>query len=73
MLELKNNPKEYEVEEIRDKRTIKGKVHYLIKWIEWPLEYNQWVPEDDMNAPKLVQNFEKSKKAKKASKQQRKA
>ena len=68
--ELKDNLEEYEVEEIRDKQVIKGKIHYLIKWTGWPSEYNQWVPEDDMNAPKLIQKFEKSLKA---SKRQRKA
>ena len=29
--ELEDNLDEYEVEEIREKRTIKGKIHYLIK------------------------------------------
>ena len=52
--ELEDNPDEYEVEEIREKRTIKGKIHYLVKWTGWPSEYNQWVPEDDMNAPRLI-------------------
>jgi RNase H-like domain found in reverse transcriptase/Reverse transcriptase (RNA-dependent DNA polymerase)/Integrase zinc binding domain/Chromo (CHRromatin Organisation MOdifier) domain/Integrase core domain len=62
MPELEDDPDEYEVEEIRDKRMIKGKNHYLIKWTGWPSEYNQWVPEDDMNAPKLIQDFEKTRK-----------
>jgi hypothetical protein len=62
--ELEDNPEEYEVEEIRDKRMIKGKVHYLIKWTGWPSEYNQWVAEADMNAPRLIQGFEKSRKRK---------
>jgi hypothetical protein len=26
------DPDEYEIEEIQDKRMIRGKVHYLIKW-----------------------------------------
>ena len=38
--ELEDNPDEYEVEEIREKRIIKGKIHYLVKWTGWPLEYN---------------------------------
>ena len=60
--ELEDNPEEYEIEEIRDKRTMKGKVYYLIKWTGWPSEYNQWVPEDDMNAPGMIQAFEKTTK-----------
>ena len=39
--ELEDDLDEYEVEEIREKRTIKGKLHYLIKWTGWPSEYNQ--------------------------------
>ena len=31
MLELEEALEEYEIEEIRDKRIIKGKVYYLIK------------------------------------------
>ncbi|EED14527.1 gag/polymerase/env polyprotein, putative [Talaromyces stipitatus ATCC 10500] len=62
--ELEDNPEEYKVEEIQDKRMIKGKVHYLIKWTGWPSEYNQWIPEDDMNAPRLIQGFKKSRKRK---------
>jgi transposase InsO family protein len=58
--ELEDNPGEYEVEEIRDKQMIKGRVHYLVKWTGWPSEYNQWVPEEDMNAQKLISTFKKS-------------
>ena len=61
---LKDNLDEYEVEEIREKRTIKGKIHYLVKWTGWPSEYNQWVPEDDINAPRLIQTFERTAKRK---------
>ena len=64
MPELEDDLDKYEVEEIRNKRITKRKVHYLIKWIGWPSEYNQWVPEDDMNAPKLIQGFERSRKRK---------
>ena len=62
--ELEDNLDEYEIEEIREKRTFKGKIHYLIKWTGWPSEYNQWVPEDDMNAPRMIQAFEKAEKRK---------
>lgn len=51
LLELDDNPEEYEVEEIRNRRLMKGKVHYLIKWTGWPSEYNQWVPENDTMHP----------------------
>ena len=59
--ELEDDPDQYEVEEVRERRTIKGKIHYLIKWTGWPSEYNQWIPEDDV-APDLIQSFEKRKR-----------
>jgi transposase InsO family protein len=67
MPDLEDDPEEYEVEEIRGKQIIKGKVHYLIKWTGWPSEYNQWVQEDNINAPKLVQSFDKTRKRKRSS------
>jgi hypothetical protein len=68
--ELEDNPDEYEVDEIRDKQTIKGKVRYLVKWIGWPSEYNQWVPEEEMNAQRLINSFEKSRRGKRHHEEQ---
>ena len=71
--ELEENPEKYEVEEIRDKRIIKGKIHYLIKQTGWPSEYNQWVPEDDIDTPRVIQDFEKTRKRGKQRKKQARA
>ena len=49
---------------------IKGKVRYLVKWIGWPSEYNQWVPEEEMNAQRLIDSFEKSRRGKRLHKGQ---
>jgi hypothetical protein len=63
--ELEDDPDEYELEEIRDKKTIRGQIYYLVKWTSWPSEYNQWVPEEDMaNAHEMVRSFEKSRRGK---------
>jgi hypothetical protein len=67
MPDLEDDPEEYKVEEIRGKQIIKGKVHYLIKWTGWPSEYNQWVQEDNINVPKLVQSFDKTRTRKRRS------
>src|SRR5271156_3180300 len=32
--------KEWEIKEVKDKATIKGTTHYLVKWEGWPTEYN---------------------------------
>ena len=68
--ELEDDPDVYEVEEIRNKRMIKGRIHYLIKWTGWPSEYNQWISKEDINAPEMIQDFEKSKKGKKRPRDQ---
>ena len=46
--ELIEDEKEYPVERILKKRTRKGVKEYLVRWAEYPLEYDQWVPEQDM-------------------------
>ncbi len=47
--ELINKKEEYEVEEILEKQHRKGKLWYKIKWIDYPSEYNQWIPEQDLD------------------------
>jgi uncharacterized protein (UPF0371 family) len=60
---------EWEVEEVKDKTTIKGQLHYLVKWEGWPTEYNQWIADEDMgNANQAIQRYEKHQKKLKASK-----
>ena len=52
----------WEIEEVKDKATIKGTTHYLVKWEGWPTEYNQWIPEEDMgNAQDAVRRYERNK------------
>jgi Integrase zinc binding domain/Chromo (CHRromatin Organisation MOdifier) domain len=52
---------EFEVEEIKDKAIIQGQKHYLVKWEGWPTEYNQWIPEGDMEHARLaIQRYEKN-------------
>ena len=45
---LKDEPDIWEVEEVVDKAQINKEVHYLVKWTGWPSEYNQWVPNHNM-------------------------
>ena len=57
---------EWEIEEIKDKALMKGQTHYLVKWEGWPTEYNQWIPESDMdNAKEAIRRYEKHRKQKK--------
>lgn len=48
----------WEVEGLRDKRRIDGEEVFLVKWLGWPSEYNQWVSRQDLkNAPRLLAKF----------------
>ena len=40
--------KEQEVEKIREEKEFEGETFFFIKQIGWPLEFNQWVVEEDM-------------------------
>jgi len=46
--ELEDDEEEYEVEEVKDKDVKQEHVRYLVKWLGWPSEYNQWVSEADI-------------------------
>lgn len=50
---------EYEVEEVVDKRTKRGKPEYLIKWKGWSHDDNTWEPESNLDCKKMIEDFEK--------------
>src|SRR5436190_13462874 len=53
---------EWEIKEVKDKATIKGTTHYLVKWEGWPTKYNQWISKEDMgNAQDVVRRYERDK------------
>ncbi len=63
MPELEDENEEHKVEEVKDKQIKAGHIRYLVKWLDWPLEYNQWVPEADItNAVGKIRSFKRSKK-----------
>ena len=63
ILDLEDD-EEWKIEEIKNKAIIKGTIYYLVKWEGWPIEYNQWIPKEDMNNAKdAIQRYEKNKKA----------
>ena len=58
------------MEEIQNKQQIKGVIHYLVKWVCWPSEYNSYEPASYLtNAPKLVADFERRYKQKRKGNQ----
>ena len=65
MPNLEDPQDEWEVEEVRDKRQIKGVIHYLVKWAGWPSEYNSYEPVNHLaNAPRAIGDFECKQKRK---------
>jgi hypothetical protein len=55
----KNNEKIYDVEEIIDKRKIKNKTEYLIKWKGYNFSECTWEPKENIFSKKMIKNFEK--------------
>lgn len=61
---------EYSVEKILDKRTKGGKVEYLIKWEGYPDSENTWEPQDNLDCPDIISNFEAKRTAASAKKEE---
>ncbi len=54
--------KEYQVENILEKRMISGKTHYLIKWKKYNISENTWeLTENLKNCVRTLQHFEKER------------
>ena len=68
MPDLKDSQDKWKVEEVRDKRQIKNMIHYLIKWIGWPSEYNLYEPATHLtNAPEAVAAYKQRLKHKRGT------
>jgi len=59
---------EYEVEKVVDKKVVGGKVHYLLKWKNYPDSENTWEAEEGLQCPELIEEFENLLKEKKKAK-----
>lgn len=64
--DLEDQDTEYEVEEVRDHMVRDGEKYFLVKWADWPVDYNEWVWEGDMeNAKGAIQKYMKTRGARK--------
>ena len=50
-------PDVYEVEKILDKRSVKGRTEYLVKWKDYSEAESSWEPTKNLNCPDLLRQF----------------